>query len=289
MHTARQIWEDLAIRYSQNNVPRLFNIRKELASLTQGTQSITSYFTYFRGLMDELENLAPIPRCSCSTPTTTCTCDLTVKIVNYEKQMKLSQFLMGLNEQFTATRGQILLMSPLPDLNQAYAMLLQDENQRSHVQPISLMPEHSAMNARFIHNNNQRKSGSFRRDDRRNPDTAIECEYCHLSGHNRDKCFALHGYPEWHRLHGKPKPKIRASSTKQSAATVIIESPKTDMVPSSTNVSDELSESQCHQLIQMLQSKMKASHSVPSSSAPWLHNSTNHVAGPCIDDGDRDW
>lgn len=31
MHTAQQIWEDLSNRYSQNNVPRLFNIRKELA------------------------------------------------------------------------------------------------------------------------------------------------------------------------------------------------------------------------------------------------------------------
>lgn len=31
---------------------------------------------------------------------------------------------MGLNESFTTIRGQILLMTPLPDLGQAYAMLL---------------------------------------------------------------------------------------------------------------------------------------------------------------------
>lgn len=137
MHTAHQIWEDLAIRCSQNNVPRLFNLHKELASLTQGTQSITL------------------------NPTTTCTCNIAVKIMNYEKQMKLSQFLMGLNDQFTSTRGQILLMSPIPDLNQAYAMLLQDENQRSHVQTVSLMPEHSTMNVRFVSTNSQKKQNSF--------------------------------------------------------------------------------------------------------------------------------
>lgn len=37
MHTAHQIWVDLSTRYSQNNVPRLFHLRKELASLTRGT------------------------------------------------------------------------------------------------------------------------------------------------------------------------------------------------------------------------------------------------------------
>lgn len=72
MHTAHQIWEDMAIRYSQNNVARLFNLRKDLVSLTKGTQSITSYFTHFRGLMDVLKNQTPIPRSSTATPTTTC-------------------------------------------------------------------------------------------------------------------------------------------------------------------------------------------------------------------------
>lgn len=25
----------------------------------------------------------------------------------------------------------------------------------------------------------------------------------------KDNCFCLHGYPEWHKFHGKPKPKPR--------------------------------------------------------------------------------
>lgn len=64
--------------------------------------------------MYELENLAPIPHCACTT--NTCACNLAMKMGEYEKQIKLSLFLMGLNDQFTSTRGQILLMSPLPDL-----------------------------------------------------------------------------------------------------------------------------------------------------------------------------
>lgn len=166
------------------------------------------------------------------------------------------------------------LMSPLPDLNQAYAMLLQDENQRNHVQPIALIPEHAAMNARFTHNNSQKRQNSFRKDEKKNHDVNVECGYCHMSGHSRDKCFALHGYPEWHRLYGKPKPKIRTASAKQSVANVTTEIAKPDLVVSNVSAStDELSESQCQQLIQMLQSRVK------TPNAPWLNNNTNHVAG----------
>ncbi|KAL8149575.1 hypothetical protein AgCh_006541 [Apium graveolens] len=34
--------------------------------------------------------------------------------------------------------------------------------------------------------------------------------------HVKDKCFALHGYPDWHRLYGHPKPKIIVNSNKQA-------------------------------------------------------------------------
>lgn len=36
-------------------------------------------------------------------------------------------FLMGLNENFLNVRGQILLMGPLPSINQVFALVFQDE------------------------------------------------------------------------------------------------------------------------------------------------------------------
>ena len=151
MSKAKQIWDDLLTRYSLSNVPRMFNLRNDLASLSQGTQSINTYFTKFRGLLDELANLDPIPRCQ--TPNcqaTNCALD------KYEARITLSQFLMGLNEQFTATRGHILLMKPLPDISQAYAMLLQDENQRNNNHTASFT-ESVAMNARFANSSQNNK------------------------------------------------------------------------------------------------------------------------------------
>lgn len=96
--------------------------------------------------------------------------------------MKLSQFLIGLNDQFTNTRGQILLMYPLPDLSQEYAMLLQDENQRNSVTNMTASLESVAMNARFVTNHPAKnKTTQTKQDDKKLSD--VICDYCNLSGH----------------------------------------------------------------------------------------------------------
>jgi hypothetical protein len=40
------------------------------------------------------------------------------------------QFLMGLNDSYSAIRGQILLMNPLPSIRQAYSSVSQEEKKR---------------------------------------------------------------------------------------------------------------------------------------------------------------
>ncbi|KAL8111412.1 hypothetical protein AgCh_019220 [Apium graveolens] len=65
LSTAQQIWEDLATRFSQSNMPRTFQFRKDLSSLQQGNLSVTSYLTKFKTLVAEIDNLAPIPKCTC--------------------------------------------------------------------------------------------------------------------------------------------------------------------------------------------------------------------------------
>lgn len=43
------------------------------------------------------------------------------------------QFLMGLDDQFSAVRSQVLLMDPLPSLNKVFALILQVERQKDVV------------------------------------------------------------------------------------------------------------------------------------------------------------
>ncbi|XP_015080881.1 uncharacterized protein LOC107024413 [Solanum pennellii] len=88
---AYSVWEDLRERFDKINASRYFYQHKEIVTLCQGTMSISSYFSRLRELWD---------------------------------------FLMGLNESYAHTKSQVLMTVPVPNVNQAYAMILNVESQR---------------------------------------------------------------------------------------------------------------------------------------------------------------
>lgn len=68
---------------------------------------------------------------------------------------------MGLNDSFEKARGQILLMPNVPTINQAYAMVIQDESRRSigsnfgnsgYNEPTSMFTAHSCNKPRRTYN-----------------------------------------------------------------------------------------------------------------------------------------
>lgn len=87
---------------------------------------------------------------------------------------------------YTAIRGQILLMNPLPSLNQAYSLLLQDENQRdtSSSQPVSI--ENTTMSVRHFQRNVKNTFKSQLKPLGKSVDFLSTCTYCHQDKHTRD-------------------------------------------------------------------------------------------------------
>lgn len=204
MTSAKQIWDELTMRYEQTNLPKLFGLRRELSQLVQGTMSITTYYTKFKTLTDELDCISSKPRCTCAK----CVCDVNSRLDVYDQSSHLIQFLMGLGEQFTSVRGQILLMKPVPTLSQCYNMLLQEESQRDPMHLAVVTPNNVAMAVKTTRPSNFGDNRKGAKDSgKRSVDSTLNCDYCQQPGHLRDTCFCLHGYPAWHRLHGKPKPK----------------------------------------------------------------------------------
>ena len=67
-----------------------------------------------------LEKFRPFVLCPCGVQ---CNCKL------YKEQNCIMQFLKGLNDQYSVVCSQILLMDPLPPINRAYALILQQERQ----------------------------------------------------------------------------------------------------------------------------------------------------------------
>lgn len=95
-------------------------------------------------------------------------------------------------------------MTPLPTINQSYAMLLQEENQRATHNSLNVGAENLAMNVKASYGSKPQNKGS-----KKSGDSSVICDYCHMSGHLKNKCYCIHGYPSWHKLYGKPKRKSK--------------------------------------------------------------------------------
>ena len=119
--SAHQVWLDLKERFDKINGSRLYQLHRNIFTLTQGVLSVSAYYTKLKNLWDGYDSILPPPSCDCN------------KSKEYVEQLqyqRLLQFLMGLNDSYSSARGQILMMHNLPNVNQAYALVIQDESQR---------------------------------------------------------------------------------------------------------------------------------------------------------------
>jgi len=85
---------------------------------------------------------------------------------------------MGLNENYTAVRGNILMMNPFPSLSQIYSLFA----------------------ARVGLHNAPRNPFTKRPEGRR---ASLFYSHCKRTGHIMDKCYKLHGYPNNNRQGGR--------------------------------------------------------------------------------------
>ncbi|XP_075491104.1 uncharacterized protein LOC142529454 [Primulina tabacum] len=96
---------------------------------------------------------------------------------------------MGLDDTTYGTvRSNILSTEPLPNLNRAYAMIIQEER----VPDITLEKEHRSDAMAFAI---QTPSHSRGRADGK--EKTVACSSCKRTGHDAGSCFELIGYPDW--------------------------------------------------------------------------------------------
>ncbi|XP_038713409.1 uncharacterized protein LOC120007280 [Tripterygium wilfordii] len=153
--TARELWIDLKDRYSVMNETRVFEIIKEICNMRQGGDFVTDYYAKLKSLWDELEDYDQLPSWSCG--------GLDQVRLKKEKQ-KVMQFLMGLNDCFSAVSNQVLIKEPFPDLNKAYNIVNQEERKRKMGDNTASVPQEAKA-------------------------MAVN------KGNLMDRCFKIHGYP----------------------------------------------------------------------------------------------
>jgi hypothetical protein len=210
--TAHEVWEDLREQFSQGNAPRIFEIQRDIAYLRQEQLFVSTYYTKLKGLWDELASYNNAIHGA------------------QQDQQKLMQFLMGLNDTYSAIRGQILLMNPLPSVRQAYSSVSQEEKQcllsstyaaidssSSAAMAVRSKPNqvrHERSNRPYgsqKSRSQERQPENFRQDRRRHgPGTGRglpNCSHCGEMGHWIQTCYELNGYPVGH-----PKAKFNFGS-----------------------------------------------------------------------------
>lgn len=204
------IWNELRERFSQVDLIRISELQSEISNLKQGSSSVTDFFTELKTLWEEIDGFRPLPICICNAR---CPCQGNAKI--YKDQDYIIRFLTGLNEEFATVRSQILLMKPLPSLNEVFSMVIQQERQSSSISSNSgqnLGDTRSMLNAvdnrqgfgrgRGYPQGNQYNGG-------RNSTSSSNgrgfysgsgrgnriCTHCGKIGHTIDTCYKIYGLP----------------------------------------------------------------------------------------------
>ncbi|XP_020419788.1 uncharacterized protein LOC109950566 [Prunus persica] len=187
--TAAEVWADLNERFSQGNFSRIFELKRGIVEHRQQQQSIAVYYTTLKSFWDELGSYNDPPSCNCAG---------LKQIAEREEQEQILQFLMGLNDTYSAIRGQILLMQPLPNIRKIYSLLLQEEKQRQLADARD-GPIH-AMNVKKSTKNTENRQPAKSQD---NKGKSLYCTHCEGDTHTVDRCYYIIGFPPGHKFHGK--------------------------------------------------------------------------------------
>ncbi|KAH0707278.1 hypothetical protein KY290_011872 [Solanum tuberosum] len=178
--SAYDVWQDLKERFDKVNRMRLYQLYREINSLVQGTDSVSNYFTRLKNLWNEYNAVVPAP---------TCVCPKSKDYADHLYELRLIQFLSGLNDSYDQARRQILLKGVTPTINQAYAMIVEDEIQ--HLTCLTAVGEKANPIAMQVNRSPEISYGNQNYKGKK-------CDYCHYTGHTRENCYKLIGYPtDW--------------------------------------------------------------------------------------------
>ncbi|KAK3021579.1 hypothetical protein RJ639_046286 [Escallonia herrerae] len=122
--TAYHVWEDFKDQFSQKNAPAIYQIQKSLASFSQGTMTVSTYFTKLKGLWDELDTYRALP-----------TCNQMKAHDEQREEDRLMQFLMDSSQSTHGVHPQDINSSLELSIDQlqqlAHALSMMTQNQKS--------------------------------------------------------------------------------------------------------------------------------------------------------------
>ncbi|GAV68914.1 UBN2_3 domain-containing protein [Cephalotus follicularis] len=206
LDTAAAIWKTAETTYSHvGSTAQRYEIRKKIRETTLKELSVSQYYLTLKALWHELDFYGKY--------TTACSTDIT-SYTSWENEIRVYDFLGGLNMDFDQIRAHILSTDPLPSLESAFSIVHSEDIRRSAMHQ-SPSQERSAL---YSGNTNQRGGSIDRIHSGKSP---FICDYCGKERHTREKCWKLHGRPGAPRK-GLNKTETANQITTESCPTILV-------------------------------------------------------------------
>ncbi|XP_019188880.1 PREDICTED: uncharacterized protein LOC109183150 [Ipomoea nil] len=229
MDKAREVWNDLSRRFSQQDPHRISILQSEIYSLKQENLTVNDYYTKCKTLWEQMNELQPLPICKCDPR---CSCDLVDQIRNEREVDQIIRFLQGLNEDYNSLKSGVLVLDPLPEMHKVFVMAEKFERQLNivnlnlsglelgHANSIQTNQADQANTGDIVAAVNQ--FGNRRIMNASGGNKAPKCTFCGMTGHTVEKCYKKHGYPSgWiPGFKSKGKQQIAAATSIDSSGNV---------------------------------------------------------------------
>ncbi|XP_078438073.1 uncharacterized protein LOC144708561 [Wolffia australiana] len=185
LESARAMWEAALDSHSKkNNIATLYELVHRAANLRQGDRTIMEYSTELISLWNEIDHYMPPDPHSVDR--------------KYTLQLRVFQFLIGLNPEYEAVRAQLIHREKELSFKDALRSARIEESRFQQSQtPASALVAHSSSSTRSLVTTTSTGAGassrgpSTRTEESSKGDPSLFCNYCKKRGHSKETCFKL--------------------------------------------------------------------------------------------------
>ncbi|XP_071738952.1 uncharacterized protein [Rutidosis leptorrhynchoides] len=125
---ATEVWNELKETYDKIDTSIIFNLHQQIKTLKQNYRTLFEYYHKLNTLWKQYDAMVSSPYCTCGA--VACSYEAGTSHKEHKKMMKLMQFLMGLSEEYTTVRSNILLRDSVLDVKEAYAIISREESHK---------------------------------------------------------------------------------------------------------------------------------------------------------------
>ncbi|KAL6270466.1 hypothetical protein ACE6H2_027377 [Prunus campanulata] len=238
LSTAREIWSALSTAfYDGSDELQVFSLNQRAFSAKQHGKNLSTYYGELTEIFSELDHR--------DKAVMTCARDIEIYRKSIQRQ-RVHIFLAGLDVEFEQIRGEILRKDPIPELEATYALVRRDSVRRATMNSVgdksdtiamiarnrapnrssNAQPDRTGSNDRSGRISGSDRSGRATGSDRFNRSDRVNrtsgsfesfnhtassddrvCTHCNQTGHLKNRCFELVGYPDWWDHNRDPRKK----------------------------------------------------------------------------------